>query len=340
MKSHITVYCLIHGFKIINDVSILNDKILLLSKNVQDISNFLGQEHMQQFKIHMGSYFANNLYQNNHLVFNIIEEKEVSEDSRLFMEKVCNCYLNEYQNICNFLWFIKDSSVNIHLILAGSIELQNLSSAISQDLFYNSNGELKETEFSLHQIKKALYFRKKLYELLNKKEVIFNQVFKEGIRSQPNSFNYIDFTKENRIDVAFRFLNIARSSNFVPHKIFSYMSFFEALFTINNKMVSESIAKRVCKYLNKSGDEEKTLYELLKKSYDIRSRFVHANLGKYTSNEILIVSSKTDDVVREVFIKIINNNSEAQIFIGPKGKFEKWIKNLWLYNNSTAKITA
>lgn len=83
--------------------------------------------------------------------------------------------------------------------------------------------------------------------------------------------------------------------------------------------------------MGKSSYERHQYYKLIKGAYNIRSIYMHGQSFKEkesTEDKLKEISFKMDNLLRKVFLKIINNDYE--LFIGEELKLNDYFKSLLL----------
>ncbi len=259
------------------------------------------------------------------------------EFQEINLERLSVKKIEVLQLLLSCLWFVKDNSCNtdwLHLYAPGN------DIAISRTLtkvFSNSKGEYKDETFTLDELLLAKDYLDRLGEirgydtsidLIPKMDYQENKDYNQIL---PGDFNYIGYNQQNRIDRAFLFLTLARSSSFLPLKISFYIAIYECLFTTDNTEVSHKVTERSAFYLEKDSAAKRKVFEIVKLGYSIRSKFVHGQkLDKKIKNheDLVKLSVELDQVTRKLFIKILHDDSD--LFLQNDNDLNNWFIDLIL----------
>lgn len=79
---------------------------------------------------------------------------------------------------------------------------------------------------------------------------------------------------------------IARSESVLPLKIMNYCSVLECLFTSDNTEVTHKVAERFARFIGKDFEDRKRLFKLVKDTYKIRSKAVHGQVVKDSTDSM------------------------------------------------------
>ncbi len=247
----------------------------------------------------------------------------------------------------NFLWLVRDNSIGITNILTKITGTTKASFMIDSYSTSNSKGERVDVRFTLEDLKLAneLYVKyntilndsiKKMPTDLKIKEgrdvSIIYKSENEGIvrtrgRSYNNEFNY---KNTNCLERAFHFLGIARGEDYLIYKIAFYIPILECLFATEHGEITTQIAYRTAFYLGGDTARKLEVDRIVRRTYNIRSRFIHGQPFNGDSKEpkttLIYYSTELDKIIREVLIKIILNDSA--VFLAEKEIKESFLNSL------------
>ncbi|MHA4151426.1 hypothetical protein [Bacillus cereus] len=207
-------------------------------------------------------------------------------------------YLRLAQDLINDLWKVKDNNIYVRdgFLLAYHNHFEDgftFKASLSEIYFY-STCEDKESTFTKNEIQSAARdytpFPIDEYE-----ERHFGG-------KNPDSDHLFKNKGSNRLDRAFYFTLIARTSCILPMKIVAYCNALECLFTIGTSEVNHKIAERVALMLGTTGETKKELFKLIKKAYDYRSLVVHGQQLKGEEVKLVDISQKLDDILRQLLV--------------------------------------
>ena len=205
---------------------------------------------------------------------------EIPEHVSSFNEKltfemdISESVSSSVHNLYNCLWLLRDNSANI--IEAHSYNENDRRGFNRQRdaLFSNAKGEFETQTFSKKELRKAAEYAEKL-RVLSGIQQIEGEPLEVPNEVRLGGMEYILYKSQNRIDRAIVFLSLARGNSYLPLKISFYIAILESLFTTDNNEVTHKVTERVVFYLEGSGTEKRSNFDLVKKAYGIRSKFVH-----------------------------------------------------------------
>lgn len=230
------------------------------------------------------------------------------------------------------LWFIKDCCSNTDQLYT-YIPSKDLAFSRQRTVFFtNASGEYVDNSFTLAELNETkkvfVKFSKLIFETIDYEQSVSEK--EDGISKLTlGDSNFINDTSVNRIYRAYLFITLARSNSLLPLKISFYIGALEALFTTDKSEVSHKVTERVCLFLKGTKEEKLSNFQLIKKAYDIRSKFVHGqNLGKKVNRKKLqSISTETDTLLRQLMNVII---SKPDIFLGDNEEISKHFTSLLL----------
>lgn len=215
----------------------------------------------------------------------------------------------------NYLWFVKDNSVNLGNYFTYSNESKLIRVTTAVPGYSKSTGDFEVTIFTNQELQLAAQIYDQVLSLESNK--VYNNLPKlavdESLKVYDGEYHYIDQSKTNRIERCISFLSMARSQTFLPLKISLYIGILESLFTTDASEVVHKVSERVSFYLGGEYETRISVYKSCKSAYTIRSKFFHGQSlpGNFGSLENLkILSKTTDDILRKVITNVILKDSE------------------------------
>jgi len=112
-----------------------------------------------------------------------------------------------------------------------------------------------------------------------------------------------DFIKMNRIQRSFFLLNIARSNSFLPMKIAFYINVLECLLLDNDAELSLRLQLFSASIIGENRDDKIFIRDIVNKSYNVRSKFFHGSVISLNKDELQILSSQIDEIIRKILVK-------------------------------------
>ncbi|VTP91788.1 HEPN domain-containing protein [Sphingobacterium daejeonense] len=113
---------------------------------------------------------------------------------------------------------------------------------------------------------------------------------------------------ENRIEKAMSFLSSARSTPHLPQKITHYMAILECLFSTDGNEIIHKVSERTAFYLEGTTTERIAIYMAVKNAYNIRYKFVHGDKPPKTHEQLCVIATEVDAIIRRVLKKLILND--------------------------------
>jgi hypothetical protein len=240
----------------------------------------------------------------------------------------------------NVLWFVKDSSVCLVSTIGERwSDNYNKINRVSRSIInYNHKGEFESAVFNVEELTLAGELAVKLSNILtpldpNTKPKIIYQYDESGepiMGIKPKVPENFDYNKQTCLDKALQFLTTARNQNNLIYKIAYYMPIFECLFIVKGSTeITNKMALRVAFYIGKDEPDKSRIASKISKGYNIRSGFLHGRdfeKSEITQSSLLSLSKDLDDILREVFNRIINGDHE--IFI----TFDRTSRELFFNN--------
>ncbi|MCC2477178.1 HEPN domain-containing protein [Bacillus cereus group sp. BfR-BA-02675] len=205
-------------------------------------------------------------------------------------------YLRLAQGFIYDLWKVKDNNIYVRdgFLLAYHNKFEDglTYKASLSEIYYHSTCEDKESNFTRSEIQLvARDFTPFPIDEYDEKHF--------GGKN-PDSDHLFKNKGSNRLDRAFYFTLMARTSSILPMKIVGYCNALECLFTIGTSEVNHKIAERVALMLGTTGESKKELFKLIKKAYDYRSLVVHGQHLKGEELQLVDISQKLDDILRQL----------------------------------------
>ena len=241
------------------------------------------------------------------------------------------------------LWFIKDNCVkfsDIFILLLGVNKIQNgYIHNTNKETIVNASGKDELIAFSKEELEASIIITEKLTELLKKRDSDFglrkeyqeleNREFIQITTGIPHPDDYNDY---NIIERALNFLRTARGISHLPHRLASYIPVFETLFGCGSSSeITYKISLRLAYYIGTDKDDKANIMELIKRVYNIRSRYFHGDVLDNKDRNIAEqrkISTEMDNLLRRAFVKIIMEDSA--IFMGNSKSLENYFGGLIL----------
>ncbi|WP_138994016.1 HEPN domain-containing protein [Larkinella sp. C7] len=211
------------------------------------------------------------------------------------------------------LWFVKDNSCSCNTVIAFCSD-ERFSERDIELRYKNSAGEFSDTFFSLAELNEALEYYNYLDNLF-----LINQPFKppNGLIENSSIEAISSLNSHNRIQRAYQLLGNARNSIIVSDKIANYIIILECLFsTKGGSEISHTISQNTANYIGINKSDKKEIYRLIKRVYNIRSKYVHGQQldkkDRLPETQIQL-SQKLDEIIRKIFRKILKYDIETFI---------------------------
>lgn len=256
----------------------------------------------------MAGALHSDTYEKNMIAYSIIEN---AQDDQEFISKTSGLVPHLGQQIEThllFLWFVKDNSVSLAHNYGIYCHIPKFNYWTGNNNFSTSDGRFITVDFTQKEIEEAglimLNFTEKMI-LNNNGEYLTERLIKNDSEIPEFRSSVDPFKDYNRFERALIFLKSARAVPHVPQKIAHYMAILECLFSNNNTLIIDNVSKRTAGYL-----EDAATRGIVKKAYNVRSRFVHGEKMKWTPEQMATISRQTDDIIRRVLKKIILEDYE------------------------------
>jgi Apea-like HEPN len=236
----------------------------------------------------------------------------LSEEDNKILNDNSTIYSIIFETFVSFLWLIKDNCCSLnsfHTYAPGGNKVIVKPNAL---IYFTSKGIQNEKMFfSDDEMHRAIELFVKGYSLFYHKNV---RVSKPGdilpgaiIKRDITPY---DFKKINRIERAFHFLGLARTTPQLPLKISFYMCIYETLFYgANTGEITHQIAERVALYAVNTRFMRHGIYKQIKEAYKVRSIYFHGNSFKSYRRDLSEISYYLDNLTRQILLKIILKDS-------------------------------
>ncbi|MCQ4088446.1 HEPN domain-containing protein [Saccharibacillus sp. JS10] len=251
-------------------------------------------------------------------VKNEIEYIKTKEDMDQVGSNLTFHLLRIVQSFLTELWEVKDNNIYVRdgFLIAYENDIENgftykasLSAIFSKSTLCNDKTLYKDSELNV-AIEK---FKK------NEKENLFNENTDYKI---PTDEVFFKNKKSTRIDRAHYFVLSARGSSIFPMKIVYYCTALECLFSTAKTEMNYRIAERVALMLGNNKSDKRKYFDLIKKTYDVRSTIVHGSSLKGNSEELKNISEDLDQALRELL------TTQNDIFDKEEKDMEKYFLDL------------
>lgn len=232
----------------------------------------------------------------NHMGFSVSEVTE--SDQRRRYNKLNNFFVSN-QIFSSALWFVKDNAVTPSMATLSSDDHTDIGLLRKNIIYSNSSSENEITFFSKEELRQSLVWLEILAGFLQHKET-------KGMDTPVNYDNLSNVLSFNipSFERAFLYLESARSSDFLPAKIASYIAILESIFSVRSEN-THTTSERVAFFIGKNGDERANIYNQVHSAYDIRSLYVHGSHISDKKGKLLSeTSGNIDNIVRRVLSKI------------------------------------
>ncbi len=265
------------------------------------------------------------------------------ENSKPELANISDIILSSVNGFVYNLWFIKDNSVkfsDIFVVLTEMSENENgyMHSTNKEDIV-NAHGQNILVSFSSKELEFVTVISEKINEIRIKRNSDFSvrEEYKElehknFIHTVANIPHPTDYNEYNVIERALNFLRTARGISHLPYRIASYVPILETLFGCGNSTeITYRISLRVAFYIGIDKNDRSDIIELIKRVYNIRSRYFHGDVLDKKDNDIQTqkeLSENMDNLLRKILVKIIL--SDAQIFLETSKSLETYFSNLIL----------
>jgi len=217
----------------------------------------------------------------------------------------------------NFIWLIKDNSVNFDMAFLQYFEPRGIRvhKNYVSTVYSNCHGNRDKITLSRDELKLA---RKIFRERFSKGPV----ELQKGTRLQKG----ID-----RVSIVFYFLQSARSNSDLAIRIVDYCTCFEALFSTSTAELSHQLAERIALFIGDSSKERRDIFNKIKEAYGIRSRIIHGDLLTPSKiNRLYNISETCDNFLRRILYKLFLDIELSNIFSTPPNELDDYFLDLIL----------
>ncbi|MBN1181717.1 MAG: hypothetical protein JXB49_05470 [Bacteroidales bacterium] len=213
-------------------------------------------------------------------------------------------------------WLYKDNCIvcDTAYLIGTNKEVFEASSLRLQYIHTRSKGELDSVVFTKKEMIEFIEFHHKIESYLYEKE----------------SGSLIFMLEKNfsRIGRALLFVKQAREARNLAYKISNYCAAFETLFTTDNMELSHKLSERTAYFLSNELNKLET-YQTIKKAYITRSKLIHgASIDKSKISELPLISSNTDEILRKVLRKILNDKNLTILFDSKNTRIDEYFMKL------------
>ncbi|MGF1992985.1 hypothetical protein [Enterococcus casseliflavus] len=231
------------------------------------------------------------------------------------------------------LWLVKDNAIN--MITSVGIfqdESQKMLSYNNKDSkFSDSKGLYSKTTFSIQEFETCfkyigMFDDEFFITKINQEE--YDKRHNEGYISS-SIFNFNDL---DRIQKCVLFINEARKSTFIPTKIASYASGFEALISSSKEQITVNIAERISIFLSEDYEERIAIFKNVKNIYNARSYYIHgSDYGKKLSRDLEGLSVEADSIMRRLMLLFIENKKFNNLKNMSDQEFDDWYRKEYTF---------
>lgn len=221
-----------------------------------------------------------------------------------------------FEEFLTYLWFAKDHSVSSSLTFGFIEEREETLVAIlnsrgttmadcTQKDVYFTEDDMGVAIQIIEKILEIYPHKKSLKEFVTPIELDDQERLKTTtIRSLDDHTQYFEF---NRIQRSLSLLSILRAVSFLPYKLSLYIPILESLFSPSDGELTFKVSQRVAFYIGSDMSEVKTIFEQVKRVYEIRSRYLHGQPFDNKSKRLNFKeeSKNMDDILRRVLKKVI-----------------------------------
>lgn len=245
--------------------------------------------------------------------------------------------MNWFHRYVHALWFVKDNSCQVSTGFIRNGPKENVMSFSIFDLVTSSDGDRNNSVFSYEELKYASEINLRLSDFLRRNDVVKNE--KKGIvvekveepmvvsGAQYYAKNDVVYgeVNQNRIARANDILIVARANPDLVQKISFYVATLECLFSTFSEELKYRIAQRATLYLGGDKETMENNNKTFKTAYNIRSSFFHGGVQKLKKEALVELSAHFDQLLREIFIRIIYHDSEH--FLMKQDKMDEWFED-------------
>lgn len=256
--------------------------------------------------------FNDTVYIYKHGVFEEIKTFDEMDKKGTMMTFAC---LRDAQSFVNSLWMVKDNGVYVRdgflVAYENDIREGRAYKASLSEIFKSATGKLDDDLFTMREIDEAIHSYTPFSDELSE------ETFGGKL---PDTSIFYKSSNPGRIQKAFYFTLVARTSFALPMKIVFYCTALECLLSTSTTELSHRISERVGIMLGTSQEEKIQLYKFIKKVYGFRSTTIHGSSISKDNEYLVSYSTRLDDILRqllsakhEVFSK--NNDEMDEFFL-------------------------
>lgn len=294
-----------------------------LSKNPQILNTYTNDYH---FVAAVGDITLNTLSRMPFIFFD-------TSESRMTLSSYIP-YIHSYADlILNSFWFLKDNSLFTSTAYIQQAETEMVYRSTRQmfttakgtpDLItittseYNAYKSILPALTSIHQTDDINLINRIYPPQHNENDIFINM----------STNNFMDPSENDKIKRALEFLFFARTNTKTTTKIAFYIAIYECLFSTDDAEISHKVSFRIAKFLSNEKIERLEIYNLVKKAYNIRSRFIHGERSQEDQSRLFIIVEKIDNLTRRILNKIILEEKET--FLKTKEELDEWFKDMML----------
>jgi hypothetical protein len=288
------------------------DEKARISNGFKNFENVFGNRtFMEAFGWVEYSSFDNSVY-----IYEIGKLEDLRFQKELSRINQLNFFMRKVQMFLHCLWLVKDNSVNTELGFLQTYSKEPSSGTVTSNAMAdsptNSKGEYLDETFTTEELEKAITF----YKMMALDEDKDTDASERLPTNNPLS-------KENgRVGRAFYFLSTARNESTLPLKAVHYCTLLECLFTSDSQEVTHKVSERFAHFLGNTAIERKRYYKLAKDIYKIRSKAVHGQPVKESSETMKTLLQEADSAIRLILSKCINKDKESLVFNLNNEEFE------------------
>lgn len=214
--------------------------------------------------------------------------------------------LDHVKSFLAAIWFLRDHSgfFDRGYLLEDS---GNLHSNTQVTSYYNARGERRPIDVSRKELELAVRFsRPGAGHVADDFDVADERVVLRG-RDTPSHQAVPLF------DRFMGFVEYSRTSMDLPLRIAMACSALEAVFSTSSEELRHRVSERVAFLLESSPLKRHARYNLVKRLYGIRSKFLHGDaIAKKDQAELLVCSEEADKTLRSVAAHLFGNDEFSQ----------------------------
>ncbi|WP_343566206.1 hypothetical protein [Sphingobacterium sp.] len=250
-------------------------------------------------------------YDKNALAYAVFESIDDNEAFQQLMNEELTQRAGQMETFLLFLWFIRDNSISLEQAYGYFTVARSVNWWTGRNVFSTCTGQFEKTAFNEVELREAtdllLNYTEHCVANESKSQQV-NLATKEKMQKVEFQSGMNPNKVENRIERAMSFLSSARSTPHLPQKITHYMAILECLFSTDGNEIIHKVSERTAFYLEKDTTERIAIYKAVKNAYNIRSKFVHGDKPTRTHEQLCIIATEVDIIIRRVLKKIILND--------------------------------